>query len=148
MASDKVLASAGTAVLSTASSVTLPLKPVAGAPGATSPEACPRRLRIEVGELQIAPRESVAVHVFLGEPDATARTPFDDPGYVGSFSFFPVAEGRGPQRFVFALDRLPSFERERLCSGDPPSVTLVLAPIAQGVRADQSQVEIQRATLE
>lgn len=146
--SGEVLASAGAAVLSVASPVSLPLEPVAGATGAVTPEACPRRLRIEVGELQIAPGESVVVHAFVGEPDATARTPLDDPGYVGSFTFFPVAGGRGPQRFVLALDRLPSFERERLCSGDPPSVTLVLAPIAQGVPADQSQVKIQGATLE
>ena len=143
-----VLASAGAAVLSAASPVSLPLEPVAGATGAITPEACPRRLRIEVGELQIAPGESVAVHAFVGEPDATARTPLDDAAYVGSFSFFPVTGGKGPQTFVLALDRLPSSERERLCSSNPPSVTLVLAPIRQGATATQSQVEIQGASLE
>jgi hypothetical protein len=144
--SDQV--SAGAAVLSATSPVTLPLKPVAGTPGATSREACPRRLKLEIGELRIAPEERVAVHVFVGKPDASIRTPLDAAGYAGSFSFFPVTGGRGQQTFALALDRLPPFERERLCSGDPPSVTLVLAPIAQGVSADQSQVEIEGATLE
>lgn len=146
MGSDEV--SAGAAVLSAASPVTLPLRPVAGTPAATSPEACPRRLKLEIGELRIAPGERVAVHVFVGKPEANIRTPLDAPGYAGSFSFFPVTGGRRQQTFVLALDRLPPFEHERLCSGDPPSLTLVLAPIAQGVSADQSEVEIQGATLE
>jgi hypothetical protein len=76
------------------------------------------------------------------------RTPLDDPGYVGSFSFFPVAGGSGPQRFVLALDHLPSSEQERLCSAEPPSVTLVLAPIVQGAPLEKSEVEIRSATLE
>lgn len=135
-------------VLTTASSLTLPLRPMAPATRATSPEACPRRLEIEVGELRIAAGERVAVHVFVGQPEATAPAPLDDPAYVGSFSFFPVGGGEGRQTFALALDRLPSSERERLCSGDPPPITLMLAPVVQDATADQSQIEVRGATLE
>ena len=68
--------------------------------------------------------------------------------YLGSFSFFRVSGAKGRRHSRSRSIAFQSFERERLCSADPPSVTLVLAPIVQGAPLEKSQVEIRGITLE
>lgn len=95
---------------------------------------------------QYPPSNDFYVRVFINLPTATAATPFDDPHYAGSFSFFGTqAEGahdeHKPQFLVNITDTLQKLkQRNELVDKNPVTVNLVVVP-------DGAQLEKQDAEL-
>jgi hypothetical protein len=136
-------------VLTSASLLILPVEHRAGSARTTAASGtCPRQLTIEVAAARIAPGERVVVHVFIGKAEVPIDNPPTDPGYLGSFSFFPATGQAGAETYTLSLARLSSRIRGQLCSSSLPPVALALAPIVQGASATHSEVEIQGAVLE
>jgi tyrosinase len=85
--------------------------------------------------------------VFINLPEATARTPTDDPHYAGSFAFFGThgpEHGRHRAKTEFLVHVTDTLRRLRamgvLREDEPISVQLVAVPVAQ--RAERTPTEL------
>lgn len=80
------------------------------------------------------------VKVFLGKPDADAKTPVSDPHYVGSTSFFPLPAD-GPLTATLPVGRTVARLKAQNPGFDPATaeVTVVLAPTRDALEAESAR---------
>jgi tyrosinase len=97
------------------------------------------RVLLELADVSIPASGDFFVRVFLDKPEADARTPIDDPHYVGSFAFFGGdhaghhAESSRPSYFVDATNAVRRLSVEGgFAPGDQFQVQLVAVPVRPG----------------
>jgi hypothetical protein len=90
--------------------------------------ACARQgmLHLTIVGARVTAGFSGGVLVFLNKPDATAKTPLNDPHYIGSFDFFPA----GAATQDFTLDLSPAFDKT--AAPGRIAITLVALPHPAG----------------
>ena len=94
-----------------------------------APDRC---VRLAVEGVRVAGNADVTVRAFLGEPDAGAASPLDDPRYLGSFTFSHGAEDGGETAFL--LDASPALARVgpgAVAEDGVVTLTLVASPLGR-----------------
>ena len=95
------------------------------------------------------------VRVFVAMPEASARTPTDDPHYAGSFAFFGTHDGEHRHghapKLEFLVDVTGTLQRlkrqERLRPNEPITLTLQAVPVAGTFDRPDAMLELQRIEL-